>query len=137
MLAGREIVVFIVALVLMQGVQATPPYSITSSGHTYVVEYLPSIDPLPLNRLFSIDIRVSAIHLSADPVSPQVRVTARMPAHNHGMNTQAMVRHIADGHYIADGLLFHMPGQWRILIELTDYMERTELVVIDARIGDD
>ena len=36
-------------------------------------------------------------------------VDARMPEHRHGMNYRARVFRKADGIYVAEGLLFHMP----------------------------
>mgnify|MGYP001812217051 CR=1 FL=1 len=46
-------------------------------------------------------------------------VTAIMPAHGHGMNTAASVSQTGSGRFRADGLMFHMPGQWRLHIELS------------------
>jgi hypothetical protein len=47
-----------------------------------------------------------------------VRVDARMPEHRHGMNYRARVVARGDGRYLADGLLFHMPGRWQLLFEV-------------------
>ncbi len=47
----------------------------------------------------------------------EVRVDARMPAHRHGMNYRPRVSAQPDGGFRAVGLLFHMTGQWEILIE--------------------
>jgi len=53
------------------------------------------------------------------PLGPvtEVRVDARMPAHRHGMNYRPRVSVQPDGGFRAIGLLFHMTGQWEILIE--------------------
>ncbi len=47
----------------------------------------------------------------------EARVDARMPAHRHGMNYRPRVSALPDGGFRAVGLLFHMTGQWEILIE--------------------
>ena len=39
---------------------------------------------------------------------------ARMPAHGHGMNYHALIESTGTGGYRVGGLLFHMPGLWRI-----------------------
>lgn len=47
----------------------------------------------------------------------RVAVDATMPAHRHGMNYRPAVTHRADGGYLASGLLFHMPGAWRLTVD--------------------
>ena len=39
--------------------------------------------------------------------------------HKHGMNYRATVKPLGQGRYTADGLMFHMPGKWRFVFELT------------------
>ena len=47
------------------------------------------------------------------------RLDALMPAHGHGMNYKASINWLDDGLVEADGLLFHMPGQWRVSVNLS------------------
>ena len=47
-----------------------------------------------------------------------LRVDADMPAHRHGMNYQPALQRQDDGRFTAQGLLFHMPGQWRVRLEV-------------------
>jgi hypothetical protein len=47
-----------------------------------------------------------------------LRVDADMPEHRHGMNYRARVSAAGDGRYVAEGLLLHMPGRWRLLFDL-------------------
>ena len=53
-------------------------------------------------------------------------VDARMPEHRHGMNYRARVFRKPDGIYVAEGLLFHMPGLWQLMfdVERAGRMER-------------
>ena len=45
-------------------------------------------------------------------------VDARMPEHRHGMNYRARVFRKTDGIYVAEGLLFHMPGLWQLMFDV-------------------
>jgi hypothetical protein len=47
----------------------------------------------------------------------QVTVEATMPQHNHGMNYVPEITTIGQNRYKASGMLFHMPGKWRISLE--------------------
>lgn len=47
-----------------------------------------------------------------------VRVDAHMPEHRHGMNYRASVSARGNGFYVAEGLLFHMPGRWQLLFDV-------------------
>ena len=47
-----------------------------------------------------------------------VAVDAIMPAHKHGMNYRPVVTHLGEGIYQASGMLFHMPGQWQVIVEV-------------------
>jgi YtkA-like len=47
-----------------------------------------------------------------------VRVDGFMPEHNHGMNYKAVVKGGEGGRYLAEGMLFHMPGKWDFIFEV-------------------
>jgi hypothetical protein len=71
-------------------------------------------DRLPLNRHFQLELQVCP----AQPLPPP-RVDADMPAHRHGMNYRTTVLALPEpGRYRAEGLLLHMPGRWRLIVEL-------------------
>ncbi len=48
----------------------------------------------------------------------RIAVDATMPAHNHGMNYVPEVKDLGGGRYQAEGLLFHMPGTWRVEVSV-------------------
>jgi hypothetical protein len=52
------------------------------------------------------------------PAPDALRVDADMPAHRHGMNYRASVKPLGDGHFVAEGLMFHMPGRWRFIFDI-------------------
>jgi len=57
----------------------------------------------------------------------QIVVDAAMPAHGHGMNYRPDVTNAAPGHYRFTGLMLHMPGRWRVTIDLFQGGRRTRL----------
>lgn len=77
------------------------------------VVFAPRPWPVPVGRHFALDIAVCAAPGTAAPVS--LRVDADMPAHRHGMNYKPTVQALGDGRFVAEGLMFHMPGRWRFL----------------------
>lgn len=75
--------------------------------------WLPDPQPLPLGRHFALRLRLC---------SPQpwavTRVDADMPAHRHGMNYRASLRGLSSAEWRAEGLMFHMAGRWRLMIDV-------------------
>lgn len=45
-------------------------------------------------------------------------VDATMPEHRHGMNYRPSVIDGPDGRFLAEGMLFHMPGKWRLIFDI-------------------
>jgi hypothetical protein len=62
-----------------------------------------------------------------------IRVDAQMPAHRHGMNYRARVLPKGDGRYVAEGLLFHMPGHWQLVFDV-ERPGRTERLTHDLTV---
>lgn len=46
------------------------------------------------------------------------RVDATMPEHRHGMNYRPTLSAKGGGRYVAEGLLFHMPGRWELTFDV-------------------
>ncbi len=69
-------------------------------------------EPIAVGRHFVIDIQLCP----ADAVL--LRVDATMPAHRHGMNYRPSVQQRDDGRWRAEGLMFHMPGQWTLQLDV-------------------
>jgi hypothetical protein len=65
-----------------------------------------------------------------DGAAPALRVDARMPEHRHGMNYRPSVAKKGDGLYLAEGLLFHMPGLWQLMFDV-ERGGKTERLMID------
>jgi hypothetical protein len=82
----------------------------------YVVVYRTLPAKLAVGQHFAIDARVCAKGQGAPPTG--LRVDATMPEHRHGMNYRATVAAKGGGRYVAEGLLFHMPGRWQVLFDV-------------------
>jgi hypothetical protein len=83
--------------------------------HTASVE--PDPQEIGIGPVFAADIIVCAE--DGTPFEGEVFINATMPAHGHGMNTAAAVTKLGPGRFRAEGLMFHMPGQWQIEIQLS------------------
>jgi hypothetical protein len=66
----------------------------------------------------------------ATPPAEALRVDAQMPEHRHGMNYRARVAAAGGGRFVAEGLLFHMPGRWQLLFDV-DRGGRTQRLADD------
>jgi hypothetical protein len=76
-------------------------------------------EPIVVGRHFAILVQLC-------PASGTLkRVDATMPEHRHGMNYRASVKQLPDGRWRAEGLMFHMPGRWQLMLEV-QAADRTE-----------
>jgi YtkA-like len=80
---------------------------------------------LQLGRFFTAEV-VACRAPSGEPVG-EIRIDATMPAHGHGMNYRPAATLAAPGHYKFTGLMLHMPGTWRVTIDLIQGAKRTRL----------
>ena len=69
------------------------------------------------NQHFSVDVELEA--KDGESAGITVSVDADMPAHRHGMNTKPEVSAIDGAGYRAEGMLFHMGGDWVIKVDVT------------------
>jgi hypothetical protein len=67
---------------------------------------------IEIGQHFAVEAIVCAPNASA------LTVDAVMPNHRHGMNYRPRVSAHGNGRYVVDGLLFHMPGKWRLLFDV-------------------
>ena len=84
----------------------------TTEGGTWTLSYETDPNPVPLSENFSMTVTVHDADGRAENAT--LDIDATMPAHNHGMNTEAAVTSLGDGTFEIDGLQFHMTGHWRI-----------------------
>lgn len=93
---------------------------VESNDRSYVVTYETVPNPIRLNEPFTLlfDVRPRESSLSR-PGELGVEVDARMPAHFHGMTRLPKFSRRKDGSYVAEGMLFHMPGRWEVYVDIT------------------
>jgi len=87
---------------------------IESPGLT--LAFAPSPAPVPLGRPFTLAIQLCPA--PGQPLPERLTVDAEMPAHRHGMNYRPTVTAQGHGRFLAEGLMFHMPGHWRLWFEI-------------------
>jgi hypothetical protein len=81
----------------------------------FTIAYQPSLWPIPVGKHFSVLIQVC--NKISNNVVSDIKIDADMPAHKHGMNYKTVITKQSETIYLAQGLMFHMPGQWRVLFE--------------------
>jgi YtkA-like len=94
----------------------------------YNVGFTPSLLPIPVGKQFNVAFEICA--LNEKPLPSDVKIDADMPAHKHGMNYKAKVSKNGNG-YLAEGLMFHMRGKWRVTFEL----EKKEVAATSVRLS--
>jgi hypothetical protein len=79
--------------------------------------FAPVAGPLPVGRHFAIDVQICP--QDGTSLATDLRVDADMPAHRHGMNYKTRVRALGENRFVVDGLMFHMPGRWRFIFDVS------------------
>jgi hypothetical protein len=113
-----------------------PPSSDTAealtAGGTFRVRVDPAPAELPRNEPFELRVQVLDAASRAPPAEEvELMVDAVMPEHRHGMTTRPRVEAAPDGTFLVRGMLLHMPGEWRLRIDVTrgGVTERAEITV--------
>jgi hypothetical protein len=88
----------------------------TVDGARYTVVYRTVPQPIKVGTHFAVDFAVCPRAPADTPRA--VRVDANMPAHRHGMNYRPIVTAKSPELFRAEGLLFHMPGQWALTFDV-------------------
>lgn len=93
-----------------------PPPALLFRNAAYAVAATPDPAPIEIGRHFSLDLIVCA--QSGSPSGRILAIDAQMPTHRHGMNYAPRLVAQADGRARAEGLMLHMPGLWRLSVEI-------------------
>lgn len=112
---------------------ALPESFDATSRRGLLISFQPNLNPLVINRIHSWDILVRDASGGA-LTAAELTLRGGMPEHDHGMPTQpAVTAETEPGRYRMDGLRFHMPGLWRLELDIvTD--EFTDTAVIEFRL---
>ena len=90
------------------------------AGNSWTVWWQPLPAAVRIGAHFSI-----RFHLCGPPVR-RVKVRGWMPDHRHGMNYRPAVS-LKGRAGTAEGLLFHMPGRWQLILEIAGAAGREKL----------
>ncbi len=112
------------------GAPAATAHEGTSAWGTYRVRWTAEPAPIPVGKLVTLRVGVERVD-GAVPGDLRVEVDATMPDHGHGMTLRPTVRRADDGGFVADGMLFHMPGRWEVAVDVVrgDDVERATFPV--------
>ncbi|MCX7892846.1 MAG: hypothetical protein N2544_10845 [Burkholderiales bacterium] len=86
------------------------------AGVGYVLAWRAVPAKIEVGRHFAVEAVVCP--KAGRPAVTALGVDAEMPEHRHGMNYRARVAAKGEGRYLAEGLMFHMPGRWRFLFDV-------------------
>lgn len=93
------------------------------------IEIYSGLSPLLINQIHSWHIRIlDSDHL---PVSvEELNVTGGMPEHDHGLPTQPRITvRLENGDYLLEGVRFHMPGKWQLVVTMKKNGEDDQAVI--------
>ena len=95
-----------------------------TTGESYFVNVETDPSSIPFNEYFSVQVQVfedEAQETALEDIT--VSVNATMPTHGHGMNEDPTISAPENGRFIAEGLKWHMEGEW----ELTIYVDNESI----------
>lgn len=96
-----------------------------------VLVYRTRPQPVRVGERFSVD--AALCPRAGDTAVEGLSVDATMPEHRHGMNYAPVLRPTGAHDWIADGLLFHMPGRWQLSFDVR-IAGRTERLAADLEV---
>ena len=104
------------------------PNSIVREDRAFAMTLATSPSPIRLNEPFELTILIRPLTADARGAL-SATVDARMPAHSHGMNTRPQREPLGDDQFRFRGLLFHMAGEWELVIDVAQGRARDRGVV--------
>lgn len=91
---------------------------VPTDGGTFNVRLSTSPHPLRLNEYFELIVEIRSLDEPSNDSPLRVGVDARMPGHEHGMNTRPRRLELEDGRFVFAGMLFHMAGEWAVELDV-------------------
>lgn len=95
----------------------TWPITRQTDRGNFTVTIQPEGGGITRNEHFSLGVLVEPGAGAGTPTG--VSVDADMPSHGHGMNTKPETIPEGGNRYRANGMLFHMAGEWSIVVEVS------------------
>ncbi len=102
-----------------------------SNGGSYSLRFEPEPREFPDNEAFHFEVWVIPRYGTLSAADLTLTVDAAMPQHGHGMNRVPRVSRLEPGHFLVEGMYFHMTGKWELYLDITDgaLTERAQCVV--------
>jgi hypothetical protein len=92
----------------------------TSPSGAFTVAWRPVGAAVPTNELFELEVELFEGRGTDKPlVGAQLRVSAWMPEHMHGMSRRPQAVESEPGRYLVRGMLLHMEGLWQLFFDVT------------------
>src|SRR3954463_15328222 len=79
----------------------------------YALAY--QLSEVAVSRHFTMDVGACAKNGAAPEA---LTIDAQMPEHRHGMNYRPEVKRVGEGRWQVAGMMFHMPGRWRLQFDV-------------------
>ncbi|WNC73626.1 FixH family protein [Thalassotalea psychrophila] len=107
-----------------------------SASGQLIAKYSLATSNIPLNEIHSWTLTLTKKN-GQTITGALVEISADMPEHLHGMTTKPKVLETeTSGEYLIKGMNFHMPGWWKITLDISGYGSR-DLIRINAIVGED
>lgn len=95
-------------------------HTLPSNAQAYVLHIDPPPSAMPDNEAFRIEVWIAKSATPNDVCRDvSLVVDAGMPEHGHGMNRVPKVTRADDGHFVVEGMYFHMTGHWELYFDVT------------------
>jgi hypothetical protein len=124
----RGLALLSICIISAASLAAEPTWE--SRDGSFKVTYESELQPLVINRIHSWTLNVT--DAAGTPVEGAViTVDGGMPIHDHGLPTQPRVTNeVAPGRYVLEGVRFHMPGSWELVVTIESGDVRDAVVIV-------
>lgn len=98
--------------------KAPERWQLTASGNHWAVTAFPQLGKKIVGDYHNWIIQVKN-HQQQSAEGLNIRVAGGMAQHQHGLPSQPQVtRYLGDGQYYIEGMLFNMPGEWTLTLQI-------------------
>ncbi len=104
----------------------TSQTAVSISDKTYRITYKTDPQQLIVSEPFTVHLLICTVE--GIPFDGDLKVSAAMPKHKHGMNFAPKVSKLSPGSYQVEAMVFHMPGAWGYEFSLAEGGKTTRLL---------
>lgn len=105
-------------LMLPTGLSFANGADLTGSSRGISLEIFSQLRPIQINTIHSWEVVLTDADGAVSGAT--LDIVGGMPEHNHGMPTLPQItEELAPGHYLLEGVRFHMPGLWRLTASIS------------------